>query len=66
MREEAREGAVSEAGFIINTGQKEVKPTQGSRGARSFLQQRAWQCWNRGLQLRPYFSISREVSQVYL
>lgn len=55
MREEAREGAVSEAGFIINTGQKEVKPTQGSRGARSFLQQRAWQCWNRGLQLREDF-----------
>ena len=36
-REEAREGAVSKAGFIINTGQKEVMPTQGSRGARSFL-----------------------------
>lgn len=35
---QAREGAVSEAGFIISTGWEEAMPTQGSCGARGFLQ----------------------------
>lgn len=35
---QAREGAVSEAGFIISTGWEEAMPTQGSRGTQGFLQ----------------------------